>query len=176
MRILIILYISFFCFVGFAQETTIQDSLIKIDQLDFMKGTWKGEGWIYINRQKKEFTQTETIRSKVDNTILVIDGLGHDKEDKTKVIHNAYGVISYSVEKKGITMISFASTGGKMENQMHLVGDKKLEWSFKDERGGTIRFQEDFSEDGVWIEKGEYSYNGEKWFPFFEMRLVKQKE
>lgn len=176
MKTAIIFYLSFFCMSCFAQEATIkQDSLTSVEQLAFMKGTWKGEGWIYINRQKKEFTQTETIMPKVDNTLLVIDGLGHDKEDTSKVIHNAFGVISYNAEKKGIIMISFASTGGKMENQMHLIGEKKLEWSFKDERGGTIRFREDFSEAGIWVEKGEYSYDGKKWFPFFEMRLVREE-
>jgi hypothetical protein len=175
MRTLLLICISLFGISCFGQEVA-QDSLKTIDQLNFMQGTWKGEGWIYMNRVKKQFTQTETITPKVDNTLLMIDGLGHDKEDKNKVIHNAFGVISYNQKTKAMTMLSFSSTGGKMENNMRLIGEKKLEWSFKNEQGGTIRFREDFSEDGVWSEKGEYSADGKNWFPFFEMRLVKQAE
>ncbi|WP_046757875.1 hypothetical protein [Kordia jejudonensis] len=176
MRTLLLICITFISISCFGQEVVSQDSLTTIDQLSFMKGTWKGEGWIYVNRVKKQFTQTETITPKVDNTLLMIDGLGYDKEEKSKVIHNAFGVISYSKEKQAMTMISFSSTGGKMENQMKLIGDKKIEWSFKNEQGGTIRFREDFSEEGVWLEKGEYSADGKNWFPFFEMRLEKQAE
>ncbi|WP_347924303.1 hypothetical protein [Pontimicrobium sp. SW4] len=73
-------------------------------------------------------------------------------------------------------MLSFSSAGDKMENELKLIGDKKLEWSFKDKNGGAIRFREDFSEDGVWLEQGDYSFGGIKWFPFFQMKLKKQKE
>ena len=174
MRIAIYIYISFLSISCLGQDTKLQDSLKTIEQLEFMKGTWSGEGWIYKNRERKEFTQTETISSKVDNTLLVIDGIGYSKDNRDKVIHDAFGVISYNQEKKSITMVSFSSTGGKMENKIKLIDDKKLAWSFKDERGGTIRFHEDFSEEGVWIENGEYSPDGQKWFPFFHMRLEKQ--
>ncbi len=178
MKTVIILYISFLsisCFVQ-GQENVVQDSLKTTDQLSFMKGTWSGEGWMYINRKKKEFTQTETIASKVDNTVLMVDGIGYAKEDKNKVIHNAFGVISYNNDEKSITMISFSSTGGKMENRMKFIGNKKLEWSFRDEKGGTVRFREDFSEDGIWSERGDYSFDGQKWVTFFQMRLEKQME
>jgi hypothetical protein len=173
MKTAIILFLSLISVSCFAQEIVVQDSLKNLEQLSFMKGTWTGDGWMFINKEKKEFTQTETISSKVDNTVFMVDGIGYAKENKDKVIHNAFGVISYNIEEKSITMISFSSTGGKMENPITLIGDKKLEWSFKDEKGGTIRFREDFSEDGFWIEKGDYSFDGNNWFPFFEMRLKK---
>lgn len=176
MRITFLICLSFIYISCLGQDSKIQDSLKNIEQLDFMKGTWKGEGWIYVNKERKEFTQTETIASKAENTVLVIDGIGYAKDSISRVIHNAFGVISYNQKERSITMISFSSTGGKMENKMKLIGYKKLEWSFKDERGGTIRFQEDFSEDGIWSEKGEYSSDGQKWLQFFEMRLTKQGE
>jgi hypothetical protein len=178
MKITISLYILFF-FIGAsgqAQNTFTTDSLKTIEQLSFMKGTWKGNGWMMINRERKKFTQNETISSRVDDKILVIDGIGHE-DDSTqvtkKVIHNAFGVISYNEDKGLMTMLSISSTGGKMENELKLIGDKKLEWSFKDAKGGTIRFREDFSEEGIWLEVGDYSFDGEKWFPFFQMRLEK---
>lgn len=161
-----------------AQDSTKTKTLKTIDQLEFMKGTWKGDGWIIMRDGKKTFTQTETISSKVNNTLLMIDGIGYEKDStatKPKVIHNAFGVISFNPEKKAITMLSYSTTGGKMENEMQLIGDKKLEWSFKSENGGVVRFREDFTNPNLWIEKGDYSANGETWFPFFEMRLIKQE-
>ena len=153
--------------------------LNSIEDVSFMKGTWKGEGWIFKNREKKEFIQTETIAPKVDNSILVIDGIGFAKDSisvTTQVIHNAFGVISFNKEKNMMTMLSYSSTGGKMENEIKLLGDKKLQWSFKDERGGTIRFILDFSEEGIWSENGDYSFDGSQWFPFFHMTLYKQAD
>lgn len=164
---------------GYSQKTISTNLLKTTEELQFMKGTWKGEGWMMIKRKRKAFTQNETITSKVDGKILVIDGKGYDNNNlqkKKKVIHNAFGVISYNEEKKMMTMLSFSSTGGKMENELKLIGDKKLEWSFKDKSGGTIRFREDFSEKGVWLEQGAYSFDGKKWTPFFQMKLKKSKE
>ncbi|WP_178988550.1 hypothetical protein [Winogradskyella schleiferi] len=181
MKTTILMLCLLIAFNSIAQSDNHTDSLnLKtVDDLAFMKGTWKGDGWIMMNRERKEFTQTETIDSRVDNTILVIDGIGIAKDSSAvepKVVHNAFGVISYNETLKSITMLSFSSTGGKMENEMRLIGDMKLEWSFKDERGGTVRFREDFSENGLWIEKGDYSFDGNQWFPFFEMRLERQDD
>jgi len=156
-----------------SQTEQRKDSLVSIDQLGFMIGNWEGEGWIVgKDRAKKTFTQSESIVPKVNHTLLVIDGIGHSKEEPEKVIHNAFGVISYNDSK--MTMLSYSTAGDKMENEMLLTGDKTLEWSFKDERGGTIKFSEDFSTEGIWKEKGEYSFDGENWFQFFEMTLKKQ--
>jgi len=159
-----------------AQNTKSQDSLKSIDQLSFMQGSWEGSGWIMKGRERKEFVQHEIIKSRVDNTILMIDGVGYDKESlnsERKIIHNAFGVISYNKELNSITMLSFSTIGNKMENKITLVGEKQLEWSFKDERGGIIRFREDFSKKGLWIENGDYSSDGVNWFPFFQMTLKK---
>ena len=139
----------------------------------FLVGEWKGEGWIMQGRERKEFTQTETIVPKVESSILVIDGIGYakgeDSEEK-RIIHNAFGVISYNRELETFTMLSYSAINGKMETPLELIEENKMQWSFQDERGGTIRFSEDYS-DGVWKETGHYSPDGEKWFPFFEMTL-----
>ncbi|WP_347924301.1 hypothetical protein [Pontimicrobium sp. SW4] len=78
-------------------------SLKTIDQVSFMKGNWKGDGWMMIKKERKKFTQNETISSRIDNKILIIDGIGYgiNKGQETKkVIHNAFGVISYNEEKE----------------------------------------------------------------------------
>ncbi len=163
-------------YMSYAQNSHAVDSLKSIEQLYFMQGTWIGPGWIMKGRKREEFVQNEVINPKIDNTILVIDGIGHAKEAEKKIIHNAFGVISFNEEMNSMTMLSYSTAGKKMENKIKLTGYKKLEWSFKDERGGTIRFREDFSQEGLWIENGDYSADGVNWFPFFQMTLEKIKE
>ncbi len=155
------------------------DTVYSIRQLDFMLGNWEGEGWIYINRERKTFIQYEEIVPKADSSIMVVNGKGYAKEAGVitdRVIHDAFGVISPNTAAGyGVTMLSFSTASGRLENQMYLIEEKKVQWSFQDERGGTIRFTEDFSQDGQWIENGEYSMDGKQWFPFFKMELHRQE-
>ena len=176
LSILILLSITF---ASLAQNTKSVDSLNSIEQLHFMQGTWNGSGWIMKGRERKTFVQNEKIKPRVNSTILVIDGIGYDKDSlnpERKVIHNAFGVISYNKNLNSMTMLSFSTAGDKMENELKLIGDKKLEWLFKDERGGVIRFREDFSQQGLWIENGEYSTDGVNWMTFFQMTLQKVED
>ncbi|MCG8577420.1 MAG: hypothetical protein MI810_21240 [Flavobacteriales bacterium] len=156
------------------QSDTLQ-ALKSIEDLSFMEGNWSGTGWIMIARERKTFVQTESIEARPFENILVVEGLGYDDDSsliEKRIIHSAFGVISFNEEIGCLTMLSFSTTGGKMENEIVLTGDKKLEWSFKNENGMEIRFREDFSKEGYWLEVGEYSFDGgEEWVPFFEMTL-----
>ncbi len=152
-------------------------SILSPKEMLFMCGTWKGEGWILQNRQRHTFIQEEMIMAKIDSQVLVVDGIGFAKDsfpDKKHVIHQAFGVIAFNPDLGTVSMLSYSAVGGKKETPMKRIGEKQLQWSFKDERGGTVRFSEDFSEEGVWKEKGEYSFDGKSWFPFFEMQLTRQ--
>jgi len=171
-----------FSIISFAQSTNENPDTLgvinTIEQLSFMKGTWKGNGWIMMGRERKTFIQTETISPRVDGKLLIVDGVGYDADSTLsapKIIHNAFGVISFNQEMNSITMLSYSSTGGKMENKIIFTGEKTIEWSFMSENGATIRFREDFSDEGYWIETGEYSTNGVEWFPFFKMTLERVK-
>jgi hypothetical protein len=151
-----------------------------MEELGFMAGNWKGTGWIMgKDRLRHTFSQTEIIRVKADNQALMIDGLGHATDSTgavtDRVIHKAFGIISYNPDREMITMISFSEYKGRMESEIvFLEEDKKLQWSFKEENGGMIRFTEDFSTEGQWNEIGEISMNGTDWYQFFEMNLSRE--
>ncbi|MFK7750075.1 MAG: hypothetical protein AB8B65_16910 [Kordia sp.] len=179
MKLFVILSFFFAIHTVFAQETPLPNTPNTIEQLSFMKGTWKGEGWVFGKDGKaNKFSQTEIIQSKVSNKILMIDGLGYaiDSTGVTdRIIHEAFGIISYNSDKKSIVMLSYSGIGGEFTSNMTLIDDKKLQWSFVDERSkGTIRFTDDFSEKGKWVEIGEISMNGKDWFQFFEMTLYRK--
>ncbi|MCB0841487.1 MAG: hypothetical protein KDD99_32680, partial [Bacteroidetes bacterium] len=71
-RIIIVVLLWSSSVAVFAQETINQEiKVTSVSQLDFLIGTWKGEGWkMDQNRQRVTFTQTETIVPKVENSIL----------------------------------------------------------------------------------------------------------
>src|SRR4051794_2431812 len=54
----------------------------EMKNLDWLAGQWKGVGWIQMGPQgRKEFTQTETVQSKLDGLVLLIEGEGKSKEN-----------------------------------------------------------------------------------------------
>ena len=169
-----------FIYSGVSQNSMPLDTVKSVVEISFMEGNWKGEGWIVgRDRIKKHFAQTETIQFKVGQQVLMVEGLGYAKDNTgtitRRVIHDAFGIISYNEIQDAVTMISFSTQNGRMEVPMMRIGDKQLQWSFKNEQsGGLIRFTEDFSEVGKWKEVGEFSINGADWYPFFEMQLNKQ--
>src|SRR5687767_10404944 len=96
---------TFYCILAFisclvirmdAQPVMMPDSITKnaMDKLDFLSGHWSGTGSIQMGREKHSFNQEETVSQKVNNSVLVIDGLGTDAVTN-QVIHQAYAVISY---------------------------------------------------------------------------------
>ena len=160
----------------------IDNSAIKnTKDLSFMIGTWKGEGWILgKDRKIKKFSQSEKIQPKADNSALMVDGIGYaiDGNGKItdKIIHNAFGVISFNNERKHITMLAFSKVSGRMESNLIPLGtinEKKIQWTYVDsKRGFKVRFTEDFSDKNLWIEIGEIWIQN-KWSKFFEMKLKK---
>jgi len=167
----VLIFISFYS-AGQEAQVYANESLV---ELEFMLGTWNGEGWIMMGREKKEFNQTEVIEPKAGQRLFLVDGIGYAKGDTLgDAIHKAFGIISYNEARGAVTMLAFTEKQGRLETELQTIGEKRLQWSFKNDQGGTIRFSEDFSQDGLWKEIGEYSRDGEHWYQFFEMKLVRQ--
>ena len=156
------------------------DTVKSVADISFMEGHWKGEGWIMgRDRTKKHFSQTENIQYKAGQQVLMVEGLGYALDNTgvitSKIIHDAFGIISYNKAQDAVTMISFSKQNGRMEVPMVSLGNRQLQWSFKNEQSGSlIRFTMDFSAEGKWTEEGAFSMDGTNWFPFFEMQLDRQ--
>jgi len=167
-----------FLFLPFFAQAQ-HDTLSSLDDIHFMLGEWHGEGWFQRGPEKKYFVQEETIVPKVRGTLFMVDGVGYHKDSSRtaeNIVHDAFGIISFNPERGGLTMLAYATTGGKMEVDFYRIGDKQLEWSFEGEGGGTVRFREDFRTEGIWLETGEYSPDeGKTWFQFFETRLERKE-
>ena len=141
----------------------------EMKKLNFLLGKWRGEGWIEFGAgQRRTFTESETVESKLDGLVLVIEGLGKNKDGAT--IHNAFAVASYDREGKVFRWQAYRGDGNQMSAEPK-VGENSLVWGFRDPRAGEIRFTISLNEKGQWFEIGEMSRDGKTWRKFFEMTL-----
>lgn len=141
-------------------------------KFDFLVGRWKGSGWIVLGQNNRQtFTIDETLQSKLNGTIVVIEGVGKNAE-KT-IIHNAFAVISYNAEKQTCRWNAYTKDGFSMEATAE-VSDKKIIWGFQSQFG-QVRYTITLTEKGNWLEVGEFSRDGTNWFKNFEMELKKVK-
>ena len=131
-----------------------------------MVGKWEGSGWIMGRDQQKEsFEQTEDIQFKLDNTTILIEGVGRSEGHIT---HNAMAVISYNKQDKHYNFQSYMSDGRNGNFKAELIEDR-LYWYPRE----NFRYIIFINDDGKWYETGEMNRNGQ-WFQFFEMTLDKK--
>ena len=143
-----------------------------MEKVSFMEGKWKGEGWVQMGPQKEEFIQHETVGTKANGTVMVIDGIAFAADDTSKVVHNAYAVISYNDQESKYVMRAYRADGRYVDADFEVQDDGKIVWGFSHPMAGQIKYTI-WEEDGKWIEKGEMSRDGESWMHFFQTSLEK---
>ncbi|HNP20032.1 MAG TPA: hypothetical protein PKL31_16455 [Fulvivirga sp.] len=154
--------------IGFHPTAFAQTNSLEL--LKPLEGKWSGSGWISLpDRTVVKFNQTEDIQFKLNNNIVLINGKGKDITGKTPDFE-AYAIIY--AEAPGVLKMSAHTMEGE-----HTLADLTLEpgimtWWFKVPNGGTVKYSTTFT-DTTWTEKGNYSPDGQQWFPFFEMTLKK---
>jgi hypothetical protein len=166
---------TFFITYSIGQQGLKPDSLTlnAIQKINFLTGKWKGEGWIQMGKDKHYFVQNETVTQKVNNAVLVIDGLGTDKETN-KIIHQAFAIISYDLTNKKYLMRAFRADGNYIDAADAVVDENgSYVWGFTHPQAGKIRYTIKLI-DSKWVEKGEISRDGNTWNQFLEMTLSKE--
>jgi hypothetical protein len=162
--LLLLSLLSFSVTLGQMLETD-SISQAEISRLGFMVGKWKGSGWIMgRDQQQQNFEQTEDVQFKLDQTLLLIEGLG--KSDG-RVSHSALAVVSFNKQDKHYNFQSYLADGRSGNLKAELIGEK-LYWYPMD----NIRYLIYINDEGQWHETGEMNRNGQ-WFQFFEMTLEK---
>ncbi|MCK6617414.1 MAG: DUF1579 domain-containing protein [Cyclobacteriaceae bacterium] len=175
MKSLIIIVITFLGNVLAQAQGTAPESLKQeMQKLDYMAGKWKGEASMrQPNGTLLKVNQEEDIQFKLDGTILLIEGTGRNPEEG-KVSFNALAIISYDLQKKEFQMKSHVMNGNQTNAYFKIVKENHFEWGFDTPQKAKIRYNIILNpSDKSWIEKGEYSPDGNNWFPFIEMNLTK---
>ncbi len=140
-----------------------------MSRLASMAGRWQGTGWMRRGPGEPQHTVSlETVESRLGGRVLVVEGLHHAKDDPSRVVHHALGVISHDPESGNYRFRSHLATGQSGDHEMRLEGADIL-W-FIDTPRGQVRYTIRI-EDGEWHEAGEFSADGESWQEFFGMDL-----
>ncbi len=84
----------------------------KVQPFLFLEGDWQGAGWIQLAPgQRSEFTQTETVRRKLGGNLLTIEGLGLDKANPQRTIHNAFATVAFDAATNTFRMRAYRADG-----------------------------------------------------------------
>ncbi len=136
--------------------------------LSFMDGVWRGPAWTILPTGKHSITQTERIGPFLDGSVKVLEGRGYETDGR--VGFNAFGTISYDVEKKTYTLHSYAQGfAGDFEFKVRPDG---YVWEIPAGPGMTIRYTA-VVKDGIFLEVGDQMVAGKEPFRMFEMRLTR---
>lgn len=151
----------------------------EMKKLEFLLGEWKGEGWIEMGPGgRKTFKQTESVQSKLNGVVTIIEGLGKGRlpdSDKEVVVHQALAVISFDSKANKFQFRAFRADGNFIDADV-TPGDKSLVWGFRDpQRNVEIKYTIKLNDAGQWFEAGEFSMDGKTWRKFFEMTLQRVK-
>ncbi len=152
-----------------APTSAADPGLEAMAELAPMVGHWQGSGWTRRGPGEPQHTLSlETVEFRLGGRILVVEGLHHAEDEPSRVVHHAFGVISYDSESGGYRFQTHLATGRSSDYEMRREGEDIL-WFMDTPRGQiryTIRLQ-----DGGWHETGEFSADGETWQEFFGMDL-----
>ena len=177
-KLLLVLVWLFLPIVALAQNIESQ-SAKEMKRLDFLLGDWKGEGWIEMGPSgRSTFKQTETVQSKLNGTVVLIEGVGKGKLASTGqegIIHNALAVISYDSRAKKFQFRAYRADGNLVDAEM-TTDANTLVWGFREpQRNVEIKYTIKLNDAGQWFEIGEFSMEGKTWRKFFEMTLQRAK-
>jgi hypothetical protein len=143
-------------------------------KLSFLAGRWKGESWTeFAPGQRSTSVGTETVESKLDGLLLVIEGVHRRKvgdKETGDVVHHAFAVVSFDEKAKRYRFQAYTDRGNYTESEAK-VADGRLEWGFRLPQVGEVRYTITVTEQGHWTEIGEICSDGKQWRKFFEMNL-----
>ncbi len=157
-----------------AQGTAPEGHKLEMQKLAYMAGQWKGEANIrQQNGSLLKVNQEEDIRFKLDGTILLIEGTGRNPLDN-KITFNALAIVSYNPHTKEYKLKSHVMDGNQTEAYFKVLEENHFEWGFETPTKAKIRYDIVLDPNQkTWVEKGEYSPDGNQWFPFIDMLLKK---
>ncbi|HMB99864.1 MAG TPA: hypothetical protein VKN14_02380 [Flavobacteriaceae bacterium] len=162
-------------FIPAQSQENISSNENPIEKINFIIGTWEGEGWMMTQNGKQASKITETASCKADCSVIAVEGLGVKTDPETQeetIVHNAFGVIYIDSETNALAMRAYKD-GRANESPIEFIEDKIIRWFIDIPNGSKVRFTSDYSTENKWVEIGEFSRDGENWMQFLGMELTK---
>ncbi|WP_194775397.1 DUF1579 family protein [Pararhodonellum marinum] len=142
-----------------------------IKKLAFIEGQWQGKSNVTTGPgQNMVLDQHEHVELRLGGQVMIVEGKGYQGEE---LEFNAFAVITFDEARQEYEMNSWLSTGQKTEAYIKVHDQEKWEWGFEIPQG-KIRYLISLNEKGQWIETGEFSQDGNTWYPSFNMLLDKK--
>jgi len=145
-----------------------------MQRLNFLVGNWSGEAHIFrTGAEAAELMQTERAEYKLDNLLLMIEGVGRNRVDGSAVLQ-ALGIISYD-DAAGAYWMRAYNDGRYLETQVKLgVGGDELTWGFT---LGEVRTQSVLwlNEQGQWTELHEIVIGAQPARKLMEVRVSRHR-
>ncbi len=171
-----IFFLTVNCGIAYGQtpEKTQKESIKK---LSWLLGEWSGTSVVNMGGKKNSIVYVnESVRPSLDSTIYIIKGQGFEKDSLTKkdiIVHDAFAVVSFDEKLNKFRWSAWRIPGGTYGDLEITLGDKSFEWS-TNVQGGQTRYKARLNEKGQWIEVGEFSKDGIKWFKYITLTLNKK--
>jgi hypothetical protein len=170
MRKTAVLVLLMFALAAFAQGPPKPDAqLAAMKKLDYLVGTWEGEGWVEMMGPRTTFRGTEVITRKLGGVALLVEG-AHFSNDVP--VHTTLAVMSYDPQAKTYAFDTWLANGMTGEYEL-VVNDNGWSWDIRTPMG-VMRYSMTINDAGEWVEIGERSRDGAQWKKFFEMKLKKK--
>lgn len=174
-RLLLLSSLTLALSVGAQETPKPADGKSSLDDLKFMHGTWKGEGWMIVGKdQKHTFKLTAKVESKLRGKLLVLEQEGvqtSDGENKDKPFMDMLATFAVNPEQNGFMIHSVNGDGSALDGDGQME-EGKLVYAHVSGPGLFTRYTLEVK-DGVWKQKGELTDDGKRYFTFMEMTLKK---
>lgn len=145
----------------------------QMQKFRWMVGDWKGEAWYMGRDQTKIYiTQKEHISTRLDSTIITIEGSGYEKStasEEAKNVFQAFGILTYDLTNSKFVLRAYKG-GSFIDSDLISNPDGSFSWRI-DVPYGMTRYTLRITADGKWNETGEFSQDGVSWINIFEMNL-----
>ena len=141
-----------------------------MSRLEMMVGEWTGTSTTRLGPDREQTSRVvEMAEFRLGGEMLVVEGRGTmDIGGEDRVIHHAFGAVTYDAAADGYRMRSYRAGQGWVDAEL-VVDGPTVRWTLESP-AGTIRFTADFSEPDRWIETGELERGGQ-WVQFLRMEL-----
>lgn len=144
MRVIILLV---FCSALLTERLMAQSNEVgskeKMKPFTFWVGRWQGEGSIQMGAgEPKRSSVDETIDSKLDGMLLLIEGIGKSIDPSTsqeQVVHHALAVLSYNPLSGQYKFSSYLKDGRSTDAWLITTGENKFLWGFDTPGRGKTR-------------------------------------
>lgn len=150
-------------------EKAARDAMAK---LDFLVGHWEGEAQM---DGRPDMVHVETVESRLDGLVLVVEGIGRAQEDGA-LVHHALGVISYDARAQHYRVVAYRDDGESVDAIATFLPDRAFQWTFDTTGQRSVRYTIRLSESGDWLETGEIARDGKTWLSFYQATLSRVQE